>query len=232
MAGFIVARDMPPGVYALELPPIFFEIPPVSTRHRPAKVYDRKYFERWYRHPRHRVSTRVDLTRKVRMAVSITEFLINRPIRSVLDIGCGEAAWFPVLRRLRPDVRYVGIDSSEYVIERYAATRNIRFGTLATLDKMKSLRASDLVVCADVLQYVDTAEVERGLRAIRRLTRGVAYVEAFTTEDTMIGDRVGWHRRSAAAYRRLFRRAGLTQCGPYCFVDLDELDTLSIFEHM
>jgi SAM-dependent methyltransferase len=196
------------------------------------KVYDRKYFERWYRHPRHRVSTREGLTRKVRMAVSITEFLINRPIRSVLDVGCGEASWFPILRRMRPGVRYVGIDSSEYAIERYGATRNIRYGTLASLATMKSLRVSDLVVCADVLQYVDTAEAERGLRAIRRLVGGAAYIEAFTTEDAMAGDHEGWHERSAAEYRRLFRRAGLTQCGPYCFTDLDELDSLTNFEHM
>ena len=166
------------------------------------------------------------------MAVSITEFLINRPIRSVLDVGCGEAPWFPILRRMRPGVRYVGIDSSEYAIERYGATRNIRYGTLASLATMKSLRVSDLVVCADVLQYVDTAEAERGLRAIRRLVGGAAYIEAFTTEDDMAGDHDGWHERSAAEYRRLFRRAGLTQCGPYCFTDLDELDSLTMFEHM
>jgi len=166
------------------------------------------------------------------MAVTITEFLIGREIRTVLDVGCGEAPWFPILRRMRPNVRYVGVDSSEYAIERYGATRNIRHGTLATLGSMKSLRVSDLVVCADVLQYVETAEAERGLRAIRRLLGGAAYIEAFATEDAMAGDHVDWHERSAAEYRRLFRRAGLTQCGPYCFTDLDELDRLTTFEHM
>ena len=196
------------------------------------KVYDRRYFDRWYRHPRHRVSTVHGLTRKVRMAVAVTEFLINRPIRNVLDVGCGEAPWFPILKRMRPDVRYVGVDSSEYVVERYGKTRNIRLGSLASLGTMKSLRVSDLVVCADVLQYVDTAEVERGLRAIRRLVGAVAYIEAFTTEDAMAGDHEGWNERPAAEYRRLFRRAGLTQCGPYCFTDLDELDSLTNFEHM
>lgn len=196
------------------------------------KVYDRNYFERWYRHPRHRVSTREALTRKVRMAVSITEFLINRPIRTVLDVGCGEAPWHPILRRMRPGVRYVGVDSSEYAIERYGKSRNIRYGTLGTLGTMKSLRVSDLVVCADVLQYVDNAEAERGLRAIHRLVGGAAYIEAFATEDAMAGDHVNWHERTAAQYRRLFRRAGLTQCGPYCFTDLIELDSLTNFEHM
>src|SRR5205823_5607662 len=156
----------------------------------------------------------------------------GRLIRTVLDVGCGEAPWYPILRRLRPGVRYVGVESSEYAIERYGAARNIHYGTLATLGRMKSLRVSDLVVCADVLQYVSTAEAERGLRAIRRLVGGAAYIEAFTTEDAMAGDHVDWHERTAAEYRRLFRRAGLTQCGPYCFTDLDELDALTNFEHM
>jgi len=195
------------------------------------KVYDRSYFQRWYRDPKDRVTTREGLARKVRMAVSMTEYMLGRQIRSVLDVGCGEAPWFPVLKSLRPKVKYTGIDSSEYVVERFGAERNIRYGSLGSLGSMKSLRVCDLVVCADVLQYVETADVERGLRAIRRLLGGVAYIEAFTTEDAMEGDHVGWHERSAAVYRRLFRRAGLTQCGPYCFTDLDELDALNSFEH-
>jgi SAM-dependent methyltransferase len=198
---------------------------------RPMKVYDQTYFNRWYRDPGDRVSTRESLVRKVRMAVSVTEFLLGREIRSVLDVGCGEAPWFRVLKRLRPKARYVGVDSSEYVVERFGDERNIRQGSLGTLNALKSLRRSDLVVCADVLQYVETRDVERGLRAIRKLLGGVAYVEAFTTEDEMEGDRVDWHERSAAEYRRLFRRAGLTQCGPYCYTNLDELDSLNSFEH-
>ena len=195
------------------------------------KVYDQTYFNRWYRDPTDRVSTQKSLVRKIRMAVSVTEFLLGRELRSVLDVGCGEAPWFPILKRLRPNARYVGVDSSEYVIERFGAERNIRRGSIASLASMKSLRKSDLVVCADVLQYVETRDVERGLRAVRKLLGGVAYIEAFTTEDAMEGDRVDWHERSAAEFRRLFRRAGLTQCGPYCYTDLDELDSLNAFEH-
>ncbi|MEO9034182.1 MAG: methyltransferase [Gemmatimonadaceae bacterium] len=201
-----------------------------SNASPPAKTYDREYFEHWYRHPRARVSTAASLARKVRMAVGMTEFLIGRPIRSVLDVGCGEAPWFPVLRRMRPDVRYIGIDSSEYAIQRYGKTRNIRRGTLDDLDTMRLPRVVDLVVCADVLQYVDRRGVERGLKAIRRLLGGVAYIEAFTTEDDMAGDHGGWHERSAVEYRELFATAGLTQCGPHCYADLDDMDYLITFE--
>jgi len=195
------------------------------------KLYDHDYFNRWYRDPNDRVSTRESLVRKVRMAVSVTEFLLGREIRTVLDIGCGEAPWFLILKRLRPNARYTGIDSSDYVVDRFGGERNIQRGSIGSLGSMKSIRKSDLVVCSDVLQYIETRDVERGLRAIRKLAGGVAYIEAFTTEDAMEGDRLDWHDRSAAEYRRIFRRAGLTQCGPYCYTNLDELDSLNSFEH-
>jgi SAM-dependent methyltransferase len=188
------------------------------------KSYDRAYFERWYRDPTDRVSTRDSLERKVRMAVSVTEFLLGRPVRSVLDVGCGEAPWQPVLKRLRPQAYYIGVDSSEYALERFGKARNIVHGTLGGLAKLKFDRGIDLIVCADVLQYVDTPDVERGLLTIKRLLGGVAYIEAFTTEDAMEGDHAEWHERASAEYKRLFKRAGLVRCGPYCFTNPDELN--------
>ena len=195
------------------------------------KSYDRAYFEHWYRDPTDRVSTRDVLERKVRLALSVAEYMLGRRVRTVLDVGCGEAPWQPVLTRLRRDVRYIGVDSSDYAIERYGASRNIRRGSLGGLAQMRLPRRIDLIVCADVLQYASDADAARGLRAIRRLLGGVAYIETFATEDHMEGDRVGWHERSAATYRRQLRRAGLTYCAPYCYVDLDNYDTLNVFEY-
>jgi SAM-dependent methyltransferase len=195
------------------------------------KSYDRAYFERWYRNPTHRVSTRESVTRKVRLAVGVAEYLLGRPIRTVIDVGCGEAPWQPVLARLRPTARYIGVDSSEYAIERFGETRNIRRGSVGELAQLRLPRNVDLIVCADVLQYVTDREVEHGLVAMRRLLGGVAYIEAFATEDFMEGDREDWRNRSAAAYRRMFHRAGLTRCGPHCYVDLERFDTLNVFEH-
>jgi SAM-dependent methyltransferase len=195
------------------------------------KTYDRAYFDRWYRHPLDRVATRDSLERKVRLAVSVAEFVLGRELRTVLDVGCGEAPWFPVLKRLRRDVRYIGVESSEYAVARYGEARNIRRGTLDELGSMRLPKEIDLIVCADVLQYVDDRGVERGLRAIRKLLGGVAYIETFTTADAMEGDRDGWYERTAAEYRRLFRDARLTHCGPYCYLDLDAFTGLNDFEH-
>jgi SAM-dependent methyltransferase len=195
------------------------------------KSYDRSYFDRWYRDPEDRVATRVSLERKIRMAISLTEFLIGRKVRSVLDVGCGEASWQPVLKRLRPQARYIGVDSSEYALESFGESRHIRRGTLGTLGAMRLPKRIDLIVCADVLQYATDGEIARGLRAIQQLLGGVAYIEAFVTDDNMEGDRIGWHERTATEYSRFFRDAGLAQCGPYSFISVDELDSLNRFEH-
>src|SRR3954470_19823206 len=101
------------------------------------KSYDREYFDRWYRDPTDRVATRESVERKVRMAVSLAEFMLGREIRNVVDIGCGEAPWWSGLRKLRPRARYIGIDSSDYVLERYGKARNIRRGTFGDIAKLK-----------------------------------------------------------------------------------------------
>jgi SAM-dependent methyltransferase len=204
----------------------------MNSAHPHDKRYDRDYFDRWYRDPADRVSTRESLGRKVRLAVAVAEHVLGRRIRTVLDVGCGEAPWFPVLRRIRPDVQYTGIESSTYALERYGAERNIRRGDLGGLSRLKFRRPVDLIVCADVLQYVSDAEVARGLATMRKLLGGVAYIEAFATEDAMEGDRVQWQERGAARYRRMFRHARLTPCGPYCYLDLTRHPELNVFEHL
>ena len=181
--------------------------------------YDRRYYERWYHDAPTRIATRESLDRKVRLAVSAAELLLQRRIRRVLDVGCGEAAWRAPLRRLRPGLAYRGVESSDYVIRRFGKRRNIVRGTLGDLRSLPLGSPYDLVVCADVIQYVDDAELRRGLRELRRLTRGVAYIEAFAAEDRMEGDREGWIDRPERTLRRFFRDAGFVHAGLNCWID-------------
>src|SRR5690606_26687004 len=77
---------------------------PVGTAHRIArearrpvscrpmdKTYDQAYFDRWYRDGG--IGGRQRLARKVALAVATAEYHLERPLKSVLDIGCGEGAW-------------------------------------------------------------------------------------------------------------------------------------------
>jgi len=200
------------------------------TQLAPNKRYDRAYFDRWYRAPRTRIDTPQALGRKVHLAVSVAEYFLGRRIESVLDVGCGEGRWYPILRHMRPRLRYAGVDSSEYVVKRFGRRRNIRLGTFGQLRMLRLPRGFDLVVCSDVLQYVDPPDLEPGLRELHRVLGGVAYIEAFTSEDNMEGDRTGWYDRPSSMYRQIFRRVGLTSCGVNCFVDPDRLQGVNVFE--
>jgi SAM-dependent methyltransferase len=181
------------------------------------KQYDRAYFDRWYRNRRTRVNTHAEVRRKVTLAVSAAEYFLRRPIRSVLDVGCGEGAWLPHLRALRPRVRYLGFDSSDYVVQRFGKTRNIRQATFGDLPSLR-LGVYDLVVCSDVMHYVPDDELRAGVRALAAANDGVAYLEVLTKEDEIVGDLDGFYRRPAAVYRELFRRNRMTYAGPYLWL--------------
>jgi SAM-dependent methyltransferase len=182
------------------------------------KHFDERYFDRWYRDPAFRIGTAADLERLVRFAVAAAEYVLARPIRSVLDVGAGEGRWAPVLRRLRPRASYHGVDPSDYAVARYGRRRNIVRGTLDDLDALFGDRVFDLVVCCSVLNYLPRAGMTRGIAALARHTGGLAYLEIYATTDDVIGDTAGWHSESAATYRRIARHAGLVPCGLSCYV--------------
>lgn len=180
--------------------------------------YDRRYFDKWYRHPRHRVKTSRDMARQLGFIVSVTEYLLERPVRTVLDVGCGEGNWSTVLRRLRPRAKYTGVDGSAYAIRRYGARRNLRHGTLGTIGSLGLDGPFDLILCLGVLNYVTDDELRTGLRQLHGLAGGVAYLEIFTRSDEASGD----FKRSAAHwpawYRGVIRRAGFVSLGLHCYL--------------
>jgi SAM-dependent methyltransferase len=186
--------------------------------HRALAHYDKAYFDKWYRHPRFRVKSRLDMKRQLAFAVGATEYLLERPVRRVLDVGCGEGNWAPVLRRIRPGARYYGVDGSEYVVRRYGRRRNIRLGTFATLGSLDLPRDFDLVLCIGVLNYLRADEFRAGLRQIARLLDGVAYLEIFTRSDDATGDFRREYARWPAWYRREIRRAGFVSLGLHCYL--------------
>lgn len=186
--------------------------------HRDLAHYDRTYFDKWYRHPRHRVKTRQDMRRQLGFVVAATEYLLDRPVRTVLDVGCGEGNWAPVLRSLRPRARYVGVDGSEYAIRRFGARRNLRLGTLGTIGSVGLEGPFDLILCLGVLNYVGEAELRSGLRQLRGMAGGVAYLEIFTRSDDASGDFRKTSARWPAWYRGVIRRSGFVPVGLHCYL--------------
>ncbi|HET7900790.1 MAG TPA: class I SAM-dependent methyltransferase [Candidatus Nanopelagicales bacterium] len=183
----------------------------------PEQRYDRAYFDRWYRAPGSRVSTPAVLRRKAALALAVGEYYLGRRVRTVLDVGCGEGDWLLALRALRPAIRYTGVDPSDYVVERYGRSRGIRRGSFSTLESIGLADAYDLVVCSNALLYADGAELDAALRSMAARTRAVAFLELYTADDDLDGDRPDG-LRDAAYYRKALRRHGLRSVGSQCYL--------------
>ncbi|QIK81386.1 class I SAM-dependent methyltransferase [Lysobacter sp. HDW10] len=183
------------------------------------KIYDQKYFDRWYRG--RTIGTRAEVERLVTLAVATAEYHLERPIHSVLDIGCGEGPWQPILKRLRPKARYMGFDSSEYAVRKFGARRNIHFARFADFEMLRPCPPADLVVCSDVLHYLTPREIDRGLPGLVELTGGILCLPTFVRGDALEGDFHDFHQRPASFYTRRLEALGMQALGNHCWIDAD-----------
>ena len=160
------------------------------------ETFDRAYYDRYYRDPQ----TRVTSPEEHRRLVDFVEL----PTQSVLDLGCGIGMWRDALEDIVPELRYQGVEVSDYLCETYGWKK-------ASAAEYRDRRRYDLVVCQGVLQYLDDDEAERAIANIARLSRSAVYIEALTEEDwrqscdqTRTDGSV--HRRPVAWYRERLDR--------------------------
>ncbi len=185
---------------------------------RPATHYDREYFNKWYRHPKHRVKSPLDIERQLRFIVAATEYLFERPVRKVLDVGAGEGNWSVALKKIRPGARYYGVDASEYAVERFGKKRNIRLGTFGSVGTLGLPDDFDLVLSCGVLNYVAPRELATGLKALADLCPGAGYFEVFSSADDATGDFKREEARTPAFWRSLFRKNGWSALGMHLYL--------------
>jgi SAM-dependent methyltransferase len=191
------------------------------------KRYDRGYFERWYRG---RALSGASLRRQAELAVALSESMLSRRIVSVLDVGAGEGRWHPLLRRIRPRIRYLGVEPSEWAVARWGHRRNLVQGDLSNLGTLGLGGPFDLVLLNDVLHYLPAATVRRGLMTIAPLVDGLLFAPTFTRHDEIVGDKVEFQQRTAVSYRRAFHAAGLRQVGPWAWTPRDRYEELAELE--
>ena len=192
------------------------------------KHYDEAYFQHWYR--RNDIGGPQRLARKVALAVACAEYYLERPIRSVLDIGCGEGAWRAPLLKLRPKLRYLGFDSSEFAVRKHGVRRNLHYAHFGDFAQLRPCPPVDLLVCADVLHYLPSRELRRGLPGLAELCGGVAFLETFTREDEFEGDHADFQPRPANWYRKQFQAQGLQPVGSHCWLAATLADQVAALE--
>jgi len=172
--------------------------------------FDREYYQRYYYDARTAVATRAEMRARARLIAAFVAHL-GLPVRRILEAGCGTGLLRAELKRLLPRAHYTALEASEYLCRRHGW----RHGHV---EKFRDRAPFDLVICYDVLQYLDGARAARALRNFARLTRGALYFSALTHADLMRNcDRkrtdADVHLRSGRWYRtrlgRHFREAGL-----------------------
>ncbi len=197
-------------------------------------AYDKAYFDKWYRSRQHRVRSPAQIRRIVNFTVSAAEYLLDRPLRSVLDVGAGEGHWQPILRSLRPRLRYVGVEPSEYAVGRYGARRGLRRGSVESLETLRLHESHpegfDLVICCGVLNYVPVRTLGSALDQLQLHTGGVAWLELFTRDDDIEGDVAALKPKSGKWYRERFEKAGFVGCGLHLYAPRDRAAGLTELE--
>ena len=131
-------------------------------------------------------------------------------VRSMLEVGAGPGHWSRWYRRMHPRVRVLSTDVSEHACKRYGHE-------LRDIAEWRPSRPYDLVVCMDVLQYLDDCAAERALRNLTAATRTCLYFDALTSFDAKhTVDRsstdLNAHLRSGSWYRSRLER-GFVQAG-------------------
>jgi SAM-dependent methyltransferase len=171
--------------------------------------FDRDYYRRFYFDPRTAVTSRAEMRARARLIASYAEH-VGLPVRRVLDAGCGIGLMRAPLQRLLPRATYTGLEASEYLCKRYGWEQGF-------LQSYRPGTPFDLVICYDVMQYLDDRAASSALVNLGRLCRGVLYFTALTRRDWVENcDRSRTdalvHLRTAAWYRsrlkRQFREAG------------------------
>lgn len=137
--------------------------------------FDRAYYQRFYYDRRTRVTPPSENAARAHLIAAAMRYL-ELPVRRILDAGCGIGMLRRPLLRAFPGASYTGIEVSEYLCRRHGWTQ-------ASVAGYRGRGRFDLVVCYDVLQYLDDLEARRAVHNLARLCRGALYFGVLTQED-------------------------------------------------
>ena len=138
---------------------------------------------------------------------------IELDVKRFTDAGAGTGWWAKEFARRYPSCLHIEtFDASEAACRLYGHRHS-------ELQKLGG-RESDLVVCRDVLRYLNDADAAKGIRRLARKCRGVLYLHAITSDDDIdeeASDMAGFFR-PVSWYRKRLRDAGFRDCGMGLFV--------------
>ncbi len=164
--------------------------------------FTKAYYDRHYKNPKTRVRSANEFNRLGHFVCAYVKHL-GVPVRRVLDLGCGLGGWHTIIEGHYPAAKYTGVEVSEYLCGRYGWHQG-------SIVDYTARTPFDLVICQDVIQYLNDDEATRAMQNLAKLCRGVLYFFVPTSEDwDSACDRARTDRnvyfRSGDWYRRRLR---------------------------
>jgi predicted TPR repeat methyltransferase len=167
------------------------------------QAFDHAYFNKYYYSPATRVTTRAEMKTRAGLIAAVLKHA-QIPVHSMLDAGCGIGLMRAAFKSALPKARYTGLEASEYLCRRYGWVKD-------SIAAYRPPKPFDLLVCYDVMQYLDDREAVRALANFARLTRAALYFSALTVADwrnncdrSLTDSNV--HLRSGDWYRRRLQK--------------------------
>jgi SAM-dependent methyltransferase len=167
--------------------------------------FDAAYYQHFYADPKIVASGLADKRKRAAFVASSLN-LLNVPVRSVCDIGCGLGQWRTALKKHYPVLAYTGVEVSDYLCRTYGWVQ-------ASAHQYKPRRKVDLVIAQSSLHYLDKAECARAIATIASYCRFALYLEVATMDDFASGvldlartdqniyrHKASWYRRQLAPY--------------------------------
>ena len=120
--------------------------------------FDAGYYQRFYFSAATRVAEPEYLDR-VASFLSAYLGLLGCPVDDILDVGCGAGLIHSGLKRAWPGVSIDAFDVSAYACDKYGWENS-------SIESFQTDKVYDLVICHDVVQYLDRKTAETALEKL------------------------------------------------------------------
>ncbi|MEM7003155.1 MAG: class I SAM-dependent methyltransferase [Pseudomonadota bacterium] len=149
-----------------------------ATRFVP-ETFDADYYQRFYAD---RDTQAVSTEEQQRQAQFVAAYLnyLELPINNILDLGCGIGQMLNAFGAAFPEADCRGVEFSTYLCEELGWEQG------SVVDYAGA--PADLVVCNDVLGYLDQDACQDALANLARLSCSALYLSVLTEEDLPVCD--------------------------------------------